>query len=98
LTEQFPDHTDPSVTGGQEERARARSALKDLVLRLNRIGAAAEAGQFEDTAAEYRNFHNLLLGPLPVLLHAAEPWSLFNPAIHDTHYKALQQMLQTADK
>ena len=41
LTEQFPEHTDPSVTGGQEERVRARAALKDLVLRLNRIGVAA---------------------------------------------------------
>jgi Di-haem cytochrome c peroxidase len=98
LTEQFPDHTDPSVTGGQEQRIRARAALKDLVLRLNRIGAAASAGQFDDAAAEYRNFRNLSVGPLPVLLHAAEPWSLFNPTIHDAHYNALQQMQQTANK
>jgi hypothetical protein len=98
LTEQFPDHTDPSVTGGQDERLRARAALKDLVLRLNRIGAAASSGQFDDAAAEYRDFRNLSVGPLPVLLHAAEPWSMFNPTIHDAHYNALQQMLQTADK
>jgi cytochrome c peroxidase len=98
LTEQFPDHTDPSVTGGQQERARARSALKDLVLRLNRIGAVASAGEFDEAAAEHRNFRNLSVGPLPVLLHAAQPWSLFNPTIHDAHYNALQQMLQTAGK
>jgi len=98
LTEQFPEHTDPSVTGGQEERVRARSALKDLVLRLNRIGAAASTGQFDEAAAEYRNFRNLSIGALPPLLHAAEPWSLFSPAIHDAHYNALQRMLQTANK
>jgi hypothetical protein len=40
----------------------------------------------------------LSLGVLPSLLHAAEPWSLFNPTIHDAHYNALQQMLQTAGK
>jgi cytochrome c peroxidase len=98
LTEQFPDHTDPSVTGGQEERARARSALKDLVLRLNRIDAVASTGEFDEAAVEYRNFRNLSLGVLPSLLRAAEPWSLFNPTIHDAHYNALQQMLQTAGK
>ena len=98
LTEQFPDHADPSVTGGQEERARARAALKDLVLRLNRIGAAAASGEFDEAADEYRNFRNLSVGALPPLLHAAEPWSLFNPAIHDAHYTALRGMLRTAGK
>jgi Di-haem cytochrome c peroxidase len=98
LTEQFPDHTDPAVTGGQQERARARSALKDLVLRVNRIRAAASAGEFDEAAAEYRDFRNLSVGPLPALLHAAQPWSLFNPAIHDAHYNAMREMLQTADK
>jgi hypothetical protein len=29
-------------------------------------------------------------------LDKAEPWSLFNPAIHDTHYAALRQMLGIA--
>jgi hypothetical protein len=98
LTEQFPDHKDPSVTGGQEERRLARSALKDLVLRLSRIGLAASAGQFDNAAAEYRNFRNLSVAAVPNLLRAAQPWSLFNPAIHDEHYGALRQMLQTANQ
>jgi cytochrome c peroxidase len=98
LTEQFPDHKDSSVVGGQLERRRARSALKDLVLRLSRIDLAASAGRFDDAAAEYRNFRNLSLSTVPILLLAAEPWSLFNPAIHAAHYEALRQVLRTANK
>jgi hypothetical protein len=98
LTEQFPDHKDPSVTGGQEERRRARAALKDLVLRLSRIGFAASAGQFDAAIVEYRNFRNLSLAAVPNLLRAAQRWSLFNPAVRDAHYGALLQMRQTANK
>jgi Di-haem cytochrome c peroxidase len=98
LTEQFPDHKDPSVTGGDEERRRARAALKDLVLRLSRIDSAASAAQFDDAAAEYRNYRNLAIAVVPAVLRAALPWSLFNPAMHDAHYGALQQMAQTANK
>jgi hypothetical protein len=34
---------------------------------------------------------------VPVALQNAEPWSLFNPAIHDAHYAALRQMIEAAD-
>jgi hypothetical protein len=98
LIEWFPDHKDPSVTGGEEERRRARSALKDLVLRLRRIDAAATAGKFDDAAAEYRNYRNLSLAAVPNLLRAAQSWSLFNPAVHDAHFAALQRTLKTAKR
>jgi hypothetical protein len=98
LTEQFPDHKDPSVNGGLEERRRARAALKDLVLRVSRIGIAASSGAFENAAAEYRDFRNLSVAAVPAVLRAAQPWSLFNPAIHDAHYDALRQMRMTADR
>jgi hypothetical protein len=98
LTEQFPDHKDPSVSGGEEQRVRARSALKDLVLRLSRIDLAASAGQFDDAATEYRDFRNLAVAVVPSRLLAAVPWSLFNPEVHDAHYGVLQQMLRVANK
>lgn len=98
LTEQFPDHKDPSVNGGQEQRRRARAALKDLVLRLTRIQLAASAGQFDDAAAEYHKYRNLSIAVVPAVLRAALPWSLFNPAVRDAHYSVLQEMLQTANK
>jgi cytochrome c peroxidase len=98
LIEQFPDYRDPSVSGGGDQRRRARAALKDLVLRLRRIDLAASAGQFDDAATEYRSYRNLSIAAAPALLRAALPWSLFNPVVHDAHYGALQQMLATANK
>lgn len=98
LTEQFPDHKDTSVNGGLEQRRLARSVLKDLVLRVSRIGRAASSGAFDDAAVEYRDFHNLSVAAVPAVLRAAQPWSLFNPAIHDAHYDALRQMRMTAER
>jgi cytochrome c peroxidase len=98
LIEWFPDHKDASVAGGDEQRRRARAALKDLVLRLRRIDAAATAGRFDDAASEYKNYRNLSLAAVPNLLHAAQPWSLFDPAVHDSHFAALQQTLDAAKR
>jgi hypothetical protein len=98
LTEQFPDRKDTSVVGGQAERAAARMALKQLVLNLRRIDMAAAAGEFDEAAAEYRNYINLTFAAVPMVLRTAEPWSLFNPKIHDAHYGALWQMRQAADR
>jgi cytochrome c peroxidase len=98
LIEWFPDHKDASVAGGDEQRQRARAALKDLVLRLRRIDAAASAGRFDDAAAEYKNYRNLSLAAVPNLLRAAQPWSLFDPSVHDSHFAALEQTLEAAKK
>ncbi len=98
LTEEFPDRKDATVTGGKDERMMARAALKDLVLDLRRVDAAAAAGHGDSAAAEYLNYRKLMAATVPLLLQAAEPWSLFNPAIHDAHYATLRQMLQAAEK
>jgi hypothetical protein len=92
LIEQFPDHKDPTVAGGQAERRRARAALKDLVLNLSRIELAAAAGNFDEAAAEFHNYRYVTSAGVGAALRAAEPWSLFNPNIHDAHYNAMRQM------
>jgi hypothetical protein len=33
---------------------------------------------------------------MPVALQNAEPWSLFEPAIHDAHYSALRRLYEAA--
>ena len=68
------------------------------MLRLSRIGFAASAGQFDAAIVEHRNFRNLSLAAVPNLLRAAQRWSLFNPAVRDAHYGALQQMQEAANK
>jgi hypothetical protein len=95
LTERYPDRKNTIVSGGQQERILARVGLKELVLTLRRIDMAAAEGRFSEAALEYKNYRYLMAAAVPALLAGAEPWSLFNPAVHDAHYAALRQVLQT---
>jgi len=91
LTEAFPERKDTSVTGGREERAKARAVLKELVLRLRSVGNEAAADRFDEASARLAAYRMALAAAMP-LLKAAEPWSLFNPEIHDAHFAALRQL------
>ena len=96
LTEKFPAPKDTNVSGGREQRRVARAALKDLVLCLRRIELAAVAGRFDEATNEYAGFRKQIAA-VPVPLQNAEPWSLFDPAVHDAHYIALRQMYEVAN-
>jgi Di-haem cytochrome c peroxidase len=96
LTEKFPTPKDTNVSGGREQRRAARAALKDLVLCLRRIDIASAAGRFDEAANEYVDFRKQIAA-VPVPLQNAEPWSLFNQAIHNAHYTALRQMYEVAN-
>ena len=98
LVEQFPSLKDTTVEGGSEERLSARKELKNLVLMVRRIGVAAAAGHFDEAVAEYQNYRKLTFAAVPIVLKAAEPWSLFNPAVHNAHFAELRQLLQSAQK
>ncbi len=95
LTEQYPDRKDTSLSGGEQQRVLARTALKELVLTLRRIDMAVADGRTSDAATDFRNYRSLMAAAVPAVLASAEPWSLFNPAVHDSHYAALRQVLQT---
>jgi cytochrome c peroxidase len=95
LTERYPDHKNTSVSGGEQQRGLARSALKQLVLTLRQIDMAVAEGRTSEAAAEFKNYRYLMAAAVPALLATAEPWSLFNPAVHDSHYAALRQVLQS---
>jgi hypothetical protein len=95
LTERYPALKNTSVSGGEQERVLARGALKELVLILRRIDMAVAEGRAADAAVEYRNYRYLMAAAVPALLAAAEPWSLFNPAVHDSHFAALRQVMQS---
>jgi cytochrome c peroxidase len=98
LTEAFPDLKDTSVSGGEQERSLARMALKELVLALRGIDLASAADRFDEAAGEYGNFRKLMASAVPMVLTKAQPWSLFNPAIHNAHYAALRQVIETANR
>jgi hypothetical protein len=91
LAENFPERKDTSVSGGSEERRRARGALRELVLSLHHVGAAAADGQFTEAAAALGDYRAQRAQALP-LLKAAEPWSLFNPTINEARRAALRQV------
>jgi cytochrome c peroxidase len=95
LTEHIPDRRDTTVAGGANERNLARSALKEAVLILRRIGINADAGNYNDAASEYSNYNRLMAVGIPTIVINAERWSLFNPAVHDAHYAALRQYLHS---
>jgi cytochrome c peroxidase len=98
VTEHVPDRRDSTVTGGEKERTLARGALKEVVLIVRRIGMDAAAGKYGDAASEYRNYIRFMTAAVPTVVIKAEPWSLFNPAVHDMHYAALRQLMQTKRK
>jgi cytochrome c peroxidase len=93
LTEYYPDRKDTSISGGENERALTRRALKDQVLTLRRIDMAAADGRFADAAADYKSYRNLMVAAVPTLMYNAEQWSLFTKKVHDAHYAALRQTM-----
>ncbi|MEI9923790.1 MAG: cytochrome c peroxidase [Bradyrhizobium sp.] len=95
LTEQYPDRKNTSVTGGEQQRVLARAALKELVLTLRRIDMAVADGRASDAATNFKNYRSLMAAAVPAVLASAEPWSLFNFAVHDSHYAALRQVMQS---
>jgi di-heme cytochrome c peroxidase len=93
ITEFYPDRRDTSVSGGDNERALARQALKEQVLTLRRIDLAVAAGRLADAAADYEAYRSLMVVAVPTLMNNAEQWSLFTKKVHDAHYAALRQTM-----
>jgi hypothetical protein len=94
LTERFPDHRDPAVTGALVERRMARAAAKDVVISLRRIAMATSAGDFDAATAEYKTYYNLTFSRAMPLMRGTEPWSLFNPTLRTAHDAQRRQMLR----
>jgi cytochrome c peroxidase len=95
LAEHFPDHKDSSVTGGGEQRRRARQALKEAVLSLRRVALASSANDFDTASTEFVSYGELLRSAA-VDMNRAQSWSLFDPKIHDAHYDAMRRVADTA--
>ena len=77
LTEKFPERKDPSVSGGLDERVKARSALKELVLSLHQVDNATQEGRFDDASAALAAYRASLPAAVTAM-ETAQPWSLFD--------------------
>jgi cytochrome c peroxidase len=95
LAEHIPDRRDTTVSGGAKERNFARRTLKEMVVMLRQVGVDADAGKYADAAKGYSTFGRLMMSGMPEIVGRAQRWSLFNRAIHDTHYAALRQLMQS---
>jgi hypothetical protein len=81
--------------GGDKERNLARMALKEVVLILRTIDIDAAEGKYNDAARDYGNYNRFMTAAVPAIVGNAERWSLFNPAVHDAHYAALRQLMES---
>jgi hypothetical protein len=95
LGENFPERSDTSVSGGLTERLRARDAVRGIVLTLRQIDMATAASGFDSTTQAYADYRQQAASAVADLKRA-EPWSLFNPAVRDAHFKAMRQLTELA--
>ena len=93
--EMFPERKNTSVSGGADERSKARSSLKELVLDLRQIDAAAADGRFDEATSALATYRAEMSAAVPSL-KAAEPWSLFDLARHDAHFASIRQLNHAA--
>jgi cytochrome c peroxidase len=95
VAEKFPDQKNTSIEGGLSERLKARAAVRDMVLTLRRIAMAAQTDDFTEASRIYAEYKQTVATAMPYLA-AAEPWSLYNPAMHDRHFTALRKLAELA--
>jgi len=96
LAEQFPGLKDTSIKEGAAQRLSARAELKSLVLMVRQVGVLSSAGSFDEAANLFQDYRQLTLQTVPLVLHMARQWSLFNPDVHKAHYDELSRVLATA--
>jgi hypothetical protein len=93
LTEKFPEPKDTSVSGGLEQRAKARVALKELVLSLREITVAVQAGRFDEATAGLARYREKMTVTIAALERARQ-WSLFDHQLHDAHFAAVSRLYE----
>jgi hypothetical protein len=91
LSDHYPDPAGDEEKAGAAERALARKSIAALIDTLRRLDTDGTAGRYDSAAAEYLAYRKLTVAAVPLALQAAEPWSLFNPAVHAAHQALLQR-------
>jgi cytochrome c peroxidase len=97
LTEKFPEPKDTTVSGGLEQRSKARAALKGLVLTLRELQLAVQEGRFDEASAALARYREQM-GPTVTAMETARNWSLFDRQVHDAHFTAVRGLYDAAYK
>jgi hypothetical protein len=93
LTEKFPEPKDTAVSGGLQQRAKARVALKELVLSLREIAVTVQEGRFDEATAGLARYREKMTATIGAM-EQAKQWSLFDRQLHDAHFAAVSQLYQ----
>jgi hypothetical protein len=89
LSEHYPEAVD-EASAGRGERALARATIAALVQHLRLAELDMNSGRYAAAAKEYMDYRKLSAAAGPMALQMADPWSLFDPALHAAHRSALQ--------
>ena len=89
MVERFPDHKSTAFRDGKPARAKARGALKEMILTLRKLELEASGERFDLAAKLLDAYGGQMEAALPVL-HEAEPYSLFNPEFRRTYLAAVK--------
>jgi hypothetical protein len=85
LADHYSDPKNDAAARGVRECMLARATVAALIANLRRVELAAAAGRFDESAAQYLSYRKFMAAAAPMALQTAEPWSLFNPALHAAH-------------
>ncbi|MGE5203825.1 MAG: hypothetical protein ACM3O6_17335 [Acidobacteriota bacterium] len=85
----FPDHKSTAFRDGKSPRAKARGALKEMILTLRNLELEASGEWFDRAAKLLDAYGGQMETALPVL-HEAEPYSLFNPEFRRSYLAAVK--------
>jgi hypothetical protein len=75
----------------------ARDAVRGVVLTLRRIAMVSAAGDYDEAARDFADYHRQVAAATP-RLKLAEQWSLFNPAVREAHFAALRRLASLAEQ
>jgi len=89
MVERFPDHKSSAFPQGKTERAKARGAIKELILALREIELQASGMRFDLAAEALEGYEERREASLPAL-HAAERFSLYNPDFSRAYLAAVK--------
>jgi cytochrome c peroxidase len=92
LADHYPE--DGPAAGGEHQRTLARASIAALLQILQSVDAEAAAGRFSEAAAAYLDYRKMSFATVPAALQAAETWSLFTPAMHDSRRASMQPQNQ----
>jgi uncharacterized protein YfaQ (DUF2300 family) len=88
-----PCHPAILIRVSLEQRAKARVALKELVLSLREIAVAVQEGRFDEATAGLARYREMMTATIGTL-ERAKQWSLFDRRLHDAHFAAVSQLYQ----